>query len=45
MRDYSDFIKIENNRRKLIDDLFKSINNIDLVKKEVQKVIENKEEE
>jgi hypothetical protein len=45
MKDYSDFIKIENNRRKLIDDLFKSINNIDLIKKEVQKVRENKEEE
>lgn len=45
MRDYSDFAKIENNRKKLIDNLFKSINNIDSVKKEVQKVIENKEEE
>ena len=45
MRDYSDFVNIENNREKLIDDLFKSINNVDLIKKEVQKVRENKEEE
>lgn len=45
MRDYSDFVSIENNKRKLIDELHKAINNTDLVKKEVEKVKKEKEKE